>query len=246
MSFSDQEYDQLIANASQHSDLSLTACRWVQGNEHRWEKWLPISLMEKPKIYLGGLFPLTGKSWSQPGLVEGARLALDLVNQDVTTLPNHTLELLVYDTQCEYDVAMNHFISLIQRRAPPISGILGTGCSDPAERIAALSKHFNMMMISYGAEAQDLSDTEKYPYFFRTIPPVQLYTHVYPELFQEMGWGLVGALAEGGQELPEYHLTLQDRLQVHGISLIVRRKFLNNTRTPGYSANFERVQVTEC
>lgn len=56
--------------------------------------------------------------------------------------------------------------------------------------------------------------------------------HVYPELFQEMGWGLVGALAEGGQELPEYHLTLQDRLQVHGISLVVRRKFLNNTRTP--------------
>lgn len=76
MSFSDLEYDQLIANASQNSDLSLTriACRWVQENEHKWEKWLPTSLMEKPKIYLGGLFPLTGKSWSQPGLVEGKKL----------------------------------------------------------------------------------------------------------------------------------------------------------------------------
>lgn len=55
----------------------------------------------------------------------GARLALDLVNQDKNTLPSHTLELLVYDTQCEYDVAMNHFISLVQRRTPPIAGILG-------------------------------------------------------------------------------------------------------------------------
>ena len=53
--------------------------------------------------------------------------------------------------------------------------ISGTGCSDPAERVASLSKHFNMLMVSYGAEAQDLSDREKYPYFFRTVPSVQHY-----------------------------------------------------------------------
>lgn len=76
MSFSDFEYDQLIASASRHPDLSLTqiACQWVQNNEQKWEKWLPTSLMEKPKIYLGGLFPLSGKTWSQPGLVEGKRI----------------------------------------------------------------------------------------------------------------------------------------------------------------------------
>lgn len=230
MTFSDIEYDQLI---SLYPDKSVNeiACWWVQNNMAQWDKWLPSSLKEKPKIYLGGLFPLSGRMWSQPGIVAGAKLAVDLVNKDPKTLPNHTLMLLEYDTKCEDDVAMSQFISLAQQRNPPIAGILGTGCSDPAERIAALSKHFNIMMVSYGAEAQSLSDREKYPYFFRTVPPVQLYTHVFPNLFKELGWRTVGALAEGGQEFPEYHMTLQGKLKLHGISLIVRRKSLNGTHS---------------
>lgn len=38
-----------------------------------------------------------------------------------------------------------------------------------------------------------------------------------------MGWHHVGAIAEAGQELPEYHLSLQDYLQHHGISVVVKR-----------------------
>lgn len=49
---------------------------------------------------------------------------------------------------------------------------LGPGCSDEAEPIAALSRHFNMLVVSYGAEASSLSDRQKYPYFYRTIPQV--------------------------------------------------------------------------
>ncbi|XP_012937195.1 uncharacterized protein LOC101848348 [Aplysia californica] len=234
MTFTDLEYDHIIANASEtDSYVQQLACHWVQHNRAKWEKWLPLGLTEKPKLHLAGLFPLTGNSWSQPGLVLGAKLAVELVNLDPNTLPNHTLELLVADTECQYDTAISRFISMVLEPEPPIVGILGTGCSDPAERIASLSKHFHMLMVSYGAEAQDLSDRQKYPYFFRTVPPVQHYTYVYPDLFKELGWDVVGALAEGGQEFPGYHLTLQDRLHHHGISLIVRRKFLNTTGTPG-------------
>ncbi|KAH9515724.1 hypothetical protein Btru_011828 [Bulinus truncatus] len=235
MSFSDMEYDQLITQHPQYSASQL-ACHWINNNFDKWNKWLPDSLKEKPKIYLGGLFPLSGKTWSQPGLVEGAKLAIELVNKDPNTLPNHTLEMVVFDTKCEYDVAMNHFITLAQRRSPPIAGILGTGCSDPAERIAALSKHFHIMMISYGAEAQALSDREKYPYFFRTVPPVQLYLQIYPHLFKllskQLGSKMVGAIAESGQELPEYHMTLQEKLISDGFTLVVKRKSLNDSQSP--------------
>ena len=33
-------------------------------------------------------------------------------------------------------------------------------------------------MVSYGAEASSLSDREKYPYFFRTIPPINHHRYV--------------------------------------------------------------------
>ena len=50
--------------------------------------------------------------------------------------------------------------------------LTGPACSDAAEPIAALTRHFHTMMVSYTAEAASLSDREKYPYFFRTIPQV--------------------------------------------------------------------------
>jgi len=46
--------------------------------------------------------------------------------------------------------------------------------------------------------------------------------YVYESFFSEMGWGQVGAISEGGQEFPEYHLLLQDHLQHAGISVVVK------------------------
>lgn len=51
---------------------------------------------------------------------------------------------------------------------------------------------------------------------------------VYADFFNAMKWTRVGAIAEEGQELPEYHLELQEYLQKEGVSVLVKRKFLHN------------------
>ena len=44
-----------------------------------------------------------------------------------------------------------------------------------------------------------------------------------------MQWTKVGALAEGGQELSEYHLDLQNYLRDQGISVfVIKRKVPHN------------------
>jgi len=48
----------------------------------------------------------------------------------------------------------------------------GPGCSEAAEPIAGISKHFNMVIISYRAEALNLANRAMYPLFFRTIPHI--------------------------------------------------------------------------
>ena len=58
---------------------------------------------------------------------------------------------------------------------------------------------------------------------------------MYGEFFKEMQWTKVGALAEGGQELPEYHLALQEYLQEQGISVLVKRKLLHDTHQMDFS-----------
>ncbi|GFS16037.1 guanylate cyclase [Elysia marginata] len=269
MSFTDLEYDQLLAMASSSSfssnshsshvpltnphlrsslpssarrsitrNLEDVACKWIQDNPSRWERWLPQSLKEKPKIYLGGLFPLTGKSWAEMGLVKAAELALDMVNEDPDILPSYRLEMIVNDTQCKHDTAMGQFIAF-QRRQPPITGILGPGCSEAAERIASLSQHFHLLMVSYGAQKLDMSDRSKYPYFFNIGPPAHLYKQVYPALFEKLGWQVIGAVTQSSPQLPEYHLPLVDK---HDLTsggrfqpLVLRHKVLNISETADVS-----------
>jgi Receptor family ligand binding region len=50
--------------------------------------------------------------------------------------------------------------------------ISGPGCSETAEPIAGVSKHFNTIVISYSAEALQLTNRAMFPLFFRTIPHI--------------------------------------------------------------------------
>lgn len=54
------------------------------------------------------------------------------------------------------------------------------------------------------------------------------YRYVYENFFKAMDWHQVGAISEGGQEFPEYHLLVQEHLQQSGISVVVKRKLVRN------------------
>ncbi|XP_046552230.1 guanylate cyclase D-like [Haliotis rubra] len=232
MTFSQDDYDHILQLHNQNVTATADdiACRWIHHHNSTWKAWMPKDLSNKTKIYLGGLFPISGELWTAPGLVEGGRLAIEMVNRDPRILPEHQLEMLVSDTRCVADEAMRAFIKFITEKTPtsPMAGILGPGCSDTAVPIAALSKHFNMVLVSYGAEASSLTDRSKYPYFFRTIPQINYHRFLYGKLFKQMGWENVGALAESGQEFPDYHIQLQSYLQKKGISVIAKRQIVRS------------------
>ena len=79
MFFTQNDYEDLLrsyvalnGNAHLHPpDINATACHWVRNNRHMWEKWLPIGLTQKPKIYIGGMFPITGPYLREPGIFPG-------------------------------------------------------------------------------------------------------------------------------------------------------------------------------
>src|SRR6218665_1120197 len=59
---------------SSDHDLESAACAWVKANEPRWRSWVPEHVSSKTPIYLGGMFPITGPVWRQPGIVPGLTL----------------------------------------------------------------------------------------------------------------------------------------------------------------------------
>jgi len=74
-------YERLLNDNSGFSSVGVTdrvledgACNWVRENEDVWSEWLPELVSSKQMIYLGGLFPIAGPFWRQPGIVPGKQL----------------------------------------------------------------------------------------------------------------------------------------------------------------------------
>jgi hypothetical protein len=63
------------------------------------------------------------------------------------------------------------------------------------------------------------------------------FRYIYQQMFAQMGWGQVGALAEKTQDFPEYHVALQDFLKQHGINMVVKQ----NIRAINSNTDFSQV-----
>ena len=53
------------------ASMAEAACQWVHNNKRIWQTWVPKNLSNKTRIYLGGMFPVTGPFVRQPGIVPG-------------------------------------------------------------------------------------------------------------------------------------------------------------------------------
>merc|ERR1719219_2343266 len=194
------------------------------------DKLSKLQPSEKPQLYIGGIFPITGTKYKAPELAAVAMIAVKDVNKNKDVLPNHQLSLDINDGQCEADVVMKRFIDIIKTndasKFRSTVGMLGPACSDTVEPIAGVSKHFRTVVISYSAEGSISSDNRQdYPYFFRTIAENKQYKHPYVTALQEFGWRKVAALTQDGAKYSDYMSELQDKFQKNNIEFIMNRKF---------------------
>jgi ABC-type branched-subunit amino acid transport system substrate-binding protein len=200
------------------------ACEWLSKSESIWRAWMPENLSSKTRIYLGGMFPITGPYFRSPGILPGAVLAKNLINADPNILPDYELELLVQDTQCVVDIAMQQFLEFVIDKTQQVSGIIGPACSETVESVAGVSKYFKMVVISYSTEVHRVRNHDQFPLFLSTVPHFLQYRDIYVEVFKRFHWGQVALLAEDVANFPEYHNNLKDYFLSNSISVLYERK----------------------
>lgn len=229
LKFSEEDYNYLLQLYNQKSETTSivdVACKWMQQKKSSWSDWIPVRDTEKNNIYIGGIFPLTGSSYTGKGILQGALMARDAINKNNSLLRDYKLQLLVANGECKADMVMKAFIDyIVENYYSNLVGVLGPACSDTVEPLAGVSKHYKTLVISYSAEGASFSNREKYPYFFRTIGENKQYKHVYLQMFQELGWKRVAALTEDGQKYTEYIAHMESLLEREGISFISNTKF---------------------
>eukprot|EP01084_Bolivina_argentea_P318399 552153_1 len=122
----------------------------------------------------------------------GHWLAIQQINNNVSFLPGYIFELKVLDAQKDPQEALEKALTVTKYKSNsthiyfPL--IIGPTWSSLCTSIAPILGIKHMGSISSGATSVVLSNTNKYPYFYRTIPTDALQVNGTIELCKRFGW----------------------------------------------------------
>eukprot|EP00063_Salmo_salar_P044175 XP_014019010.1 PREDICTED: extracellular calcium-sensing receptor-like [Salmo salar] len=135
--------------------------------------------------------------------------AVEEINRDPALLPNLTLGFLASDTCLSEGTTLGAALAMVTGKeasvvgtecgtTPEVPVIIGDARSSASIVIAQTLGPFDLPMVSYFATCACLSDTLRYPSFFRTVPSDAFQARGMAKLLRQMGWVWVGLLSGDG------------------------------------------------
>ncbi|KAM9733892.1 vomeronasal type-2 receptor 1-like [Menidia menidia] len=132
--------------------------------------------------------------------------AIDEINRNSNLLPNVTLGYSLYDSCLTLGIGFRAALSLVSGQEekitlrdtclgiPPVLGIVGDSSSTRSIAISSVLGLYRVPMVSYFATCSCLSDRQRYPSFFRTIPSDAFQVRAMIQILKHFGWTWAGLL----------------------------------------------------
>uniref|UniRef100_G3P7U3 G-protein coupled receptors family 3 profile domain-containing protein n=1 Tax=Gasterosteus aculeatus aculeatus TaxID=481459 RepID=G3P7U3_GASAC len=132
--------------------------------------------------------------------------AIDEINRNPDLLPRVTLGYSLYDNCVKLGIGFRAALSLASGReeqfiledncvgTPPVLGIVGDSSSTRSIAISTVLGLYRVPMVSYFATCSCLSDRQKFPSFFRTIPSDAFQVRAMIQILRHFGWTWTGLL----------------------------------------------------
>ncbi|XP_041796143.1 extracellular calcium-sensing receptor-like [Chelmon rostratus] len=132
--------------------------------------------------------------------------AIDEINNNSNLLPNVSLGYSLYDNCGALVVGFSAALSLASGReeqfllqqncfgTPPVLGIVGDSYSTFSIATSIVLGLYKMPIVSYFSTCSCLSDRQRFPSFFRTIPSDAFQVHAMIQILKHFGWTWVGLL----------------------------------------------------
>uniref|UniRef100_A0A8D3CAY0 G-protein coupled receptors family 3 profile domain-containing protein n=1 Tax=Scophthalmus maximus TaxID=52904 RepID=A0A8D3CAY0_SCOMX len=132
--------------------------------------------------------------------------AVDEINRNSNLLPNVTLGYSLYDNCLQLGIGFRGALSLASGQedqvtlddacvgTPPVLGIVGDSSSTRSIAISTVLGLYRVPMVSYFATCSCLSDRQKFPSFFRTIPSDAFQVRAMIQILKRFGWTWAGLL----------------------------------------------------
>ncbi|XP_041120304.1 extracellular calcium-sensing receptor-like [Polyodon spathula] len=131
--------------------------------------------------------------------------AIEEINNNTEILPNVTLGYKIYDDCGSVPISIRTSMALMNGQEETLSekscikpakvpAIIGESESSSAIAMATTTGPFHIPVISHFASCACLSNRNKYPAFFRTIPSDYYQSRALAQLVKHFGWSWVGAI----------------------------------------------------
>ncbi|KAM9318199.1 extracellular calcium-sensing receptor-like [Pholidichthys leucotaenia] len=132
--------------------------------------------------------------------------AIDEINRDSNLLSNVTLGYSLFDNCLNLAIGFRAALSLASGQekqivlddvcdgSPPVLGIVGDSSSTGSIAISTVLGLYRVPMVSYFATCSCLSDRQKYPSFFRTIPSDAFQVRAMIQILRHFNWTWAGLL----------------------------------------------------
>ncbi|KAG7222607.1 hypothetical protein INR49_016144, partial [Caranx melampygus] len=132
--------------------------------------------------------------------------AIDEINRNPKLLPNVTLGYSVYDNCNILGIGFRAALSLASGQEervtlyetcvgpPPVLGIVGEDSSTRSIAVSTVLGLYRVPLVSYFATCSCLSDRQKFPSFFRTIPSDAFQVRAMIQILKHFGWTWAGLL----------------------------------------------------
>nr|XP_043878355.1 extracellular calcium-sensing receptor-like [Solea senegalensis] len=160
-----------------------------------------LTFTSEPQLPTCYSFDITGFRQAQT-----MAFAIDEINRNSNLLPNVTLGYSLYDNCIKLGIAFRASLSLVSGQeeevtleencvgTPPVLGIVGDSSSTRSIAISSLLGLYRVPMVSYFSTCSCLSDRQKFPSFFRTIPSDAFQVNAMIQILKHFGWTWAGLI----------------------------------------------------
>ncbi|KAL9967671.1 hypothetical protein ACROYT_G025952 [Oculina patagonica] len=200
---------------------------------------------QRKVLTIGGLYASGAMTTFQnaSGIIKIVNEAIRFINERSQLLPGYKLAIEWRDTKCQ----LGHGVQALFRHVnePPTKiMLLGGMCSAATRPIAECSHLMNLIQVSYGASSFYLSDKEKYPLFFRTIPPEEGHNYGRVAVLKYFKWDRIAILTEREPYYEAALASLTKLLEENNIS-IVAQEFLGEGKEEDHESPINILKVKD-
>lgn len=160
------------------------------------------------------------------GIIQTVNEAVRTINERSQLLPGYKLEIEWRDTKCQLGHGVQALFQSVNESPTKIM-LLGGMCSAATGPIAECSHLLNLIQVGYGASSIYLSNKQKYPLFFRTVPPEKGHNSGRVAVLKYFKWMRIAILTEREPYYEAALASLTKLLEKNDMS-VVAQEFLGD------------------